>query len=289
MSNGGPPKLRKSDLRKSDPEKRGKDGSLNLKKADAKIREKVGPKLKKADAKIREKVGPKLKKGKSGEQTKDYRPSLRKTEAENKEKTRLDSIKDKTPPILRKKSVLGIIGFILLIILIIAVAMLTAGDADNSTSNNTENITNTVNSSNNTYNNGIVTFNYPEGWTTANKTSDSSLMVTFQKDGNNSFSVFREDLGNYTFSDRVTIWRATLAKNGMIYYEGNLTVDGYNAYEFMANYKPQEDVYSTRGVIISQNDTVYFIIFIFDKPLLDYKEEMDLVINSFHINKLTTT
>ena len=69
----------------------------------------------------------------------------------------------------------------------------------------------------------------------------------------------------------------------MIYYEGDMTVDNSTAYELMANYKPGDKVYTTRGIAFRKNNTVYFIIFVFDRPLLDFKNEMDKVINSFHV------
>jgi hypothetical protein len=178
----------------------------------------------------------------------------------------------------KKKSFLAIIG---IIFLIAAVAFL-AGDYKKPTSNknNTTNFT----TLNNHFDNGVVSFDYPEGWNIT-PNPQPPLIVTVAQNENNSFSVLSENLQNSNFTQKVLDWKTNIQKNGMIYYEGITTVDGSDAYEIQANYKPRDKIYSTRGIALVRGQTAYFIVFIFDKPLLDYKNEMDLVINSFHVNQ----
>ena len=116
-----------------------------------------------------------------------------------------------------------------------------------------------------------------------NSNSQYTLITTVSKNENNSFSIFRQALGNHNFTYLVASWRSNILKNGMIYYEGDLTIDNTTAYELEANYKPSDKVFTTRGIAFRKNESVYFIIFVFDRPLLDYKNEMDKVINSFHV------
>jgi hypothetical protein len=161
---------------------------------------------------------------------------------------------------------------------------------DKPTLNQSNNTTNQTTILKNHYSNGNISFDYPEGWnvTTNNVNSSSSgsqytLMVTVSKNENNSVSIFKEALGTQNFTYSVAAWRSNILQNGMIYYEGDLTVDNTTAYELEANYKPADTVFTTRGIALEKNNTAYFIIFVFNDPLLDYKDEMDKVINSFHV------
>ncbi|BDZ71901.1 PsbP-related protein [Methanobacterium petrolearium] len=182
---------------------------------------------------------------------------------------------------------MGIIGLIILIIIIATAAMWAMDDKNiKNPSNNTSNQTNITK---NHYSDGNISFDYPEGWdvTPNNITSSSqfNLIVTVSKDENNSLSIFKEELGTQNFTYSVASWRANVIQNGMIYYEGDLTVDNCTAYEFMANYKPEDKVYTIRGIAFQKNRTGYYLMFVFDNALLNYKTEMDKVINSFHVTE----
>jgi hypothetical protein len=180
----------------------------------------------------------------------------------------------------KKRSFLAIMG---IIVLIAGVAFL-AGDYKKPTLNQNKNNTTNFTTLNNHFDNGVVSFDYPEGWNTTSN-PQPPLIVTVEQNENNSFSVLSENLQNSNFTQKVLEWKTNIQKNGIIYYEGITTVDGSDAYEIQANYKPGDKIYSTRGIALVRGQTAYFIIFIFDKPLLDYKNEMDLVINSFHVNQ----
>ena len=106
----------------------------------------------------------------------------------------------------------------------------------------------------------MISLDYPEGWNITGKVMTlkvDRLLVTVSKDENNSVSIFREELGTHNFTHRVAAWRSNILKNGMIYYEGSITVDNQTAYEFMANYKPSDKVYATRGIALQK--IIYFI------------------------------
>jgi hypothetical protein len=111
--------------------------------------------------------------------------------------------------------------------------------------------------------------------------------VTVQKDPNNSFSVFNEVLGNTSFAELIIQWRQSILQNGQITYEGNFTMDGVNGYDIEATYNntttSNNTIYNTRGIAIDKNQTAYFIIFTFNTTSLNYKDQMDQVINSFHV------
>ncbi|MDO5835002.1 MAG: hypothetical protein Q4P17_00680 [Methanobacterium sp.] len=277
MSEDGPPRLRK-------PEKstRKTDASSKLVKASADIKEKVGSfNLKKGESTITNKVNSlKSKKTVRGKDRDGGPIKLRVPPSESEKKLR-SSLKENIPKILREKSFLSIVGVIILIILVVSTAMLFIGDKQIITSQN--NTTHEAQPLKNHYNNGNISFDYPEGWNVSNGTQPP-LIVTVSHDENNSFSVFKEDLGTQNFTYKVAAWRSNILANGMIYYEGDLTIDNTTAYELEANYKPGDKVFATRGIAFQKNNSVYFLIFVFDKALIDYKYEMDKVINSFHVN-----
>lgn len=134
----------------------------------------------------------------------------------------------------------------------------------------------------NHFDNGLISFDYPEGWNVTNGT-EAPVVVTVSKDENNSFVVMNEDLNNTTFTERVLLWRQNILQSGDITYENNITIDNSRGYNIEASYKVNNTTFNARGVAVSKNETIYFVMFIFNQSLLDYKDEMDLVINSFHI------
>ncbi|MGC9517128.1 MAG: PsbP-related protein [Methanomicrobiales archaeon] len=133
------------------------------------------------------------------------------------------------------------------------------------------------------YEDNIISFDYPPGWKISQETVKPPLIVTVEKNLTNSFSVFSEELGNKNFVDRLKEWRETIDSQGDIYYERTLNVDGVTAYDVQSTYIVGTSTYSSRGIAIEKNRNAYFVIFVFDGPLIDYKEEMDLVIKSFHV------
>ena len=180
----------------------------------------------------------------------------------------------------KKKSFIGILGLIFLI----AAVAIWAGSYNKPALNQNKNTITNLTSLKNHYDNGVISFDYPKGWNIT-PNPQPPLIVTVEQNENNSFSILSENLQYSNFTEKVLEWKTNLQENGIIYYQGILTVDGSNAYEIQGNYKPGNKIYSTRGIALVRGQTAYFIIFIFDKPLLDYKKEMDLVINSFHVNQ----
>lgn len=176
-----------------------------------------------------------------------------------------------------------ILGIICLIIISLT-AFIIAENNHKTITNNTTNTTNPINI--NHYDNGIVSFDYPQGWSVMKQQVQSPLIVTVQKDSNNSFSVFSENLGTTSFAYRIAQWRQSVLQSGQITYEGNTTMDGVNGYVIEAtyNYTANNTVYNTRGIAIDKNQTVYFLIFTFNTSPLTYKDQMDQVFNSFHVD-----
>ncbi len=280
MSENGPPKLRKPG---KDNQK--EEGSSKFKKPDTNIREKLSSlNLKKHEKTITNTVSSIKSKTQRDKEDKKGPLKIRTPPTEGKEKSRSKNLKE-TSQILRNRPILSFIGVIILIILIVAVALWAMGDQP--PINSTNNSTNQTTIQKNHFANGNISFDYPEGWNVTNNSNNSNsqytLITTVSKDENNSFSIFRQALGNQNFTYLVGSWRSNILKNGMIYYEGDLTIDNTTAYELEANYKPSDKVFTTRGIAFQKNDSVYFIIFVFDRPLLDFKNEMDKVINSFHV------
>lgn len=279
MSEDRPPKLRKPET--GDQKRK---SSRKFSKSETKIRDKLDSlDLKKKGASITSKVSS-LKS--TSKEKKDGPAKLGKSEKETK-KSRSDIFKTDLSQILRKNPILLIISLIILIIIVVTVVMWPVSDITGQ--NQTNNITNPVKSPKNHFSDGIISLDYPKGWNVTGKGDDtkskSALLVTVSKDDNNSVSVFREELGTRNFTNRVAAWRSNILKNGIIYYEGTITVDNQTAYEFMANYKPSDKVYAARGIALQKNNILYFIIFIFDRPLVEYSAEMDKVINSFKVTE----
>jgi hypothetical protein len=260
----GPFKLRKT----SDSDKSKKTNPLKLRREDKPKKE--SPIKLKRPGSLRREDKPK----------KESPIKLKKPGTDDSSKLRSSNLTRFANKFGKKKSFLAIIA---IIVLIAAVAFL-AGDHKKPTLNQNNNNTTNFTTLKNHYDNGIISFDYPEGW---NITSNPQppLIVTVEQNENNSLSVLNESLENSNFTQKVLDWKTNLQKNGLIYYEGITTVDGSDAYEIQGNYKPGNKIYSTRGIALVRDQTAYFIIFIFDKPLLDYKNEMDLVINSFHVNQ----
>ncbi len=193
-----------------------------------------------------------------------------------------DDLKDKTG-IVNNRIFIVVIG---LIIIIIAAALI-AGIGGHKTiiPNKTNNTTTPVTANHNHYDNGTISFDYPLNWKILDQQVQAPLIVTVEKDPNNSFSVFSQFIGKNSFADRILLWRQSILQNGQITYEGNITVDGVNGYDIEATYNNNTNntIFNTRGIAIDKNQTVYFIIFTFNTTSLNYKDQMDLVINSFHV------
>ncbi len=265
----GPPKLGKSDSRRSK--------SINLddiKNKAISIKDKTKEKTKiksrdktkdKSDDSFRKETPPQLGKSVKTNSFKLYSQKLR-------DMSFFKYIK------LNRKLIL----VMAVIIIIVAVGVYAANQSPPTTNktNNTTNTTPVV--SENHFDNGIVSFDYPKGWKVANGTKNP-VIVTVSKDENNSFSVMNENLRNTSFAERVLIWRQNILQTGSITYENNITMDNISGYNIEATYKVNNTIYNTRGIAISKNGTAYFVIFIFNNSLLDYKNEMELVINSFHV------
>ncbi len=180
------------------------------------------------------------------------------------------------------------LGLIVLIIIIIAGTILADGGGHkNITANQTNNTTSPVSVNQNHYDNGIISFDYPLGWSVSKNEVQAPLIVTVEKDPNNSFSIFQEDLGTTSFSEFLLQWRQSIIQNGAISYEGNISMDGVNGYDIESTYNNNttNTTYNTRGVAIDKNKTAYIVIFIFNTSSLNYKDQMDQVINSFHVQQ----
>lgn len=260
---GGPKKLGKSDSRK-------KFIDLDdLKDKAISVKDKNKDKLK-----IREISGEPFKR--------DKNPKLGKSDQQDLLSTipaKLEPIQDKfksIPWINNKK-------LILLIVLIIIIGIIGLFAANNiPASNNTNNTTTTPVLAENHFDNGLVSFDYPKGWNVTNGTK-APVIVTVSKDENNSFVVMNENLNTTSFSQRVLLWRQNIMQTAEITYESNITIDNTTGYNIEASYKINNTTFNARGVAVSKNNTIYFIMFIFNNSLLDYKDEMNQVINSFHI------
>ena len=170
---------------------------------------------------------------------------------------------------------------VIFIILICGIGVL-AANSFKTPVNKTNNTTITPPVVTNHYDNGLISFDYPIGWNVTNGTK-APVIVTVSQDENNSFVVMNENLNNTTFMGRVQQWRQNILQTGDITYESNITIDNTTGYNIEASYKVNNTTYNARGIAVSKNNTVYFIMFIFNKSLLDYKDEMNQVINSFHI------
>lgn len=183
----------------------------------------------------------------------------------------------KIPGSIDKRIVLMVI-----IIILIGIVGVLAANSFKPAANETNNNTTTPTAPGNHFDNGLISFDYPEGWNVTNGTK-KPVVVTVSKDENNSFVVMNEDLGKTNFTDRVFQWRQNIQQSGEITYESNITVDNTTGYNIEALYKINNVTYNAKGVAVSKDDTIYFVMFIVNGSLLDYKSDMDMVINSFHI------
>lgn len=208
---------------------------------------------------------------------KDHPPKLGKPDQKDLSTLFSDKLR-RIPGINDKRIILGVI----IIILICVIGVLAANNYT-STVNKTNNATITQTEPPvNHFDNGLISFDYPKGWNVTNGTK-APVIVTVSKDENNSFVVMNENLNKTTFAERVFLWRQNILQSGDITYESNITVDNITGYNIEASYKINNTTYNARGVAVSKNNTIYFLMFIFNRSLLDYKDEMNLVINSFHI------
>ncbi|HMK54827.1 MAG TPA: PsbP-related protein, partial [Methanobacteriaceae archaeon] len=204
------------------------------------------------------------------------------------EKSRVNALSEKV--IAKKGFILAnkrlILIFAVIICLVIAAALIFSGKEN---SNPTSNLTPTSNQSTPTFNHyedKNIAFNYPLDWNVSTDVS-SPMIVTVTKDQDNLFSVFVEDLGNMTLRDKLLQWKANLNQTSNITYEQVITVDNTQAYDVQASTKINSTTFLTRGIALEKNKKVYFIVFVFNKSLLDYKDQMDLVLNSFHVKEQT--
>jgi hypothetical protein len=181
-------------------------------------------------------------------------------------------------PLITDKRLILIIIFIILI----GVVGFLAVNSFKTTANKTNTTNNTPLIVDNHFDNGLISFDYPKGWNVTNGTQ-APVIVTVSKDENNSFVVMNEYLNKTTFTDRVATWRQNILQTGAISYENNITIDNTTGYSIEAIYRVNNTTYNARGVAVSKNNTIYFLMFIFKGSLLDYKDEMNQVINSFHI------
>lgn len=171
----------------------------------------------------------------------------------------------------------------LIICLVVAVAMYSGIPVGNETKNNQNNTTPT-NTTFNIYDNENITFNYPLDWNISQEV-ESPVMVTVYKDNNNLLSVFSENLGNMTLYDKLVEWKSNLLKTSNITYEQAITVDNSRAYDVETSIKSDSTTYITRGVAFEKNKKVYFLVFVFNESLLTYKDDMDLILSSFHVKE----
>lgn len=207
---------------------------------------------------------------------KNHTPPLGKS----KQRSPLSDIlkKIKSIPYITDKRVILIIVFIICIGLVgvlVANSLKVAPNNTNATNNTTPLIENH-------FDNGLISFDYPKGWKVTNGTK-APVMVTVAKDENNSFVVMNEYLNKTTFGERVLLWRQNILQTGAITHESNITIDNTTGYNFEASYKVNNTTFNARGIALAKNNTIYFIMFIFNGSLLDYKDEMNQVIESFHI------
>lgn len=193
-------------------------------------------------------------------------------------KLNFDGLRDNLNRIDKKRFIIIIIAFIILIVL----GVFASSNSHQTSPNQTNNSTNLTPVTGNHFNNGKISFDYPLEWNASSETT-APIIVTIGEDEYNSFSVLSENMGSTSFAERILQWRQNILQSGQITSEGNITIDNTRGYEIEAIYKVNNTTYNTRGVAIAKNNTVYFIMFIFNKSLLDYKDEMDQVINSFHV------
>ncbi len=175
--------------------------------------------------------------------------------------------------------------FILAVVicLVVAVALYSGIQVGNETSTNQTNNSPT-NATFNIYNDDNITFNYPLDWNISEEV-ESPVMVTVYKDNNNLFSVFSENLGNMTLYDKLVEWKSNLLKTSNITYEQAITVDNAKAYDVETSVKSESTTFITRGVAFQKNKKVYYLVFVFNQSLLTYKDDMDLILNSFHVKE----
>jgi flagellar basal body-associated protein FliL len=171
------------------------------------------------------------------------------------------------------------------ICLVVAFALYSGYEAGNETSANQTNNSQS-NATFNIYDDENITFNYPLDWNVSQEVQ-SPVMVTVYKDNNNLLSVFSENLGNMTLYDKLVEWKSNLLQTSNITYEQAITVDNSKAYDVESSVKSDSTTYVTRGVAFEKNKKVYFLVFVFNQSLLTYKDDMELILNSFHVKEST--
>jgi len=169
------------------------------------------------------------------------------------------------------------------ICLVVGFALYSGSEAGNEANTNQTN-NSQANATFNIYDDENITFNYPLNWNLSEEV-ESPVMVTVYKDNNNLLSVFSEDLGNMTLHDKLVEWKANLLQTSNITYEQAITVDNARAYDVESSIQSDSTTYVTRGVAFEKNRRVYFLVFVFNQSLLNYKDDMELILNSFHVKE----
>ncbi|MDP3066536.1 MAG: PsbP-related protein [Methanobacteriaceae archaeon] len=202
------------------------------------------------------------------------------------EKSRVDSLSKKV--LAKKGFILAnkrlILIFAVIICLVLAAALIYSGNGNTKPIPNLTNNSNQSNTTFNHYENSNISFNYPLDWNVSTDVAPP-MIVTVMKDQDNLFSVFSEALGNMTLRDKLLLWKANINQTSNITYEQVITVDNTKAYNVEASTKSESGTFLTRGIALEKNKKVYFIVFVFNQSLLDYKDQMDLVLNSFHVKE----
>jgi hypothetical protein len=195
-----------------------------------------------------------------------------------KKETNQNSLKNQ---ILAHKKLLVLFG--VLICLIVAVYIISTPSQKVVINNSNTSQPTSTDPTKNFFDNGNISFYYPKNWNQSQERIQAPLIVTVYKDENNSMSVYSENINNRPFADYVVDWRENLNIASNITYEQVTQIDNCTAYDVQASKRNMNGTYITRDLIFTKNKKVYYIIFIFNKSVLDFKEEMDLIINSFKV------
>lgn len=209
------------------------------------------------------------------------RKSLNKRDPAPPRATFSQKVKEKRGYVSANRRLILILGAV--ICLVIALALYTGSETGNQTNNQTNN--SQANATFNIYDDQNITFNYPLNWNISQEEVDPPLIVTVMQDENNLLSVFSEDLGNRTLKDKLVEWKENLIQTSNVTYDQATTVDNTSAYDVQTSTTTDSVTYITRGVAFEKNNRIYYLIFVFNSSILDYKEDMELILNSFHVKE----
>jgi PsbP-like protein len=212
----------------------------------------------------------------------DEKKSLNKRASTSRKDLLSKKVQEKRGYISANRRLILILGAV--ICLVVAIALYSGDEAGNETSNITTNNSETPATFNH-YEDQDITFNYPLDWNISPEEVDPPLIVTVMQDENNLLSVFSEDLGNMTLRDKLLDWKANLLQTSNITYEQVITVDNTRGYDVEASVKSDSGTFITRGIAFEKNKRVYFLVFVFNETLLNYKDDMELILNSFHVKE----